>query len=42
MNAVRVDTEKRHIIAQGGCLWADVEEGGAKHGLVTGMPSSNN
>ncbi len=38
MRAVRVDTEKNLIIAQGGCLWEDVDKAGAEHGLATGSP----
>lgn len=38
MRAVRVDTEKNLIIAQGGCLWEDVDKAGAEHGLATGLP----
>jgi FAD/FMN-containing dehydrogenase len=38
MRAVRVDKEKNLIIAQGGCLWEDVDKAGAEHGLATGSP----
>ena len=36
MNAVTVDTTKNYVIAQGGCLWADVDAAAAKYELATG------
>jgi len=38
MRRVKVDTRKNYIIAQGGCLWADVDAAGAQYGLATGLP----
>ncbi|KAF3481869.1 uncharacterized protein GIQ15_04628 [Arthroderma uncinatum] len=35
MRKVTVDEEHKTITAQGGCLWADVDEAGGKHGLAT-------
>lgn len=37
MRTVKVDVEKRQIIAQGGCLWVDVDTAAAEHGLATGL-----
>lgn len=37
MRKTRVDTEKNHIIAQGGALWLDVDQAGAEHKLATGI-----
>jgi FAD/FMN-containing dehydrogenase len=37
MKQVKIDTEKNHIIAEGGCLWADVDAAAAAEGLATGM-----
>jgi FAD/FMN-containing dehydrogenase len=37
MRDVKVDTEKNLIIAQGGCLWEDVDKAGAEYDLVTGI-----
>lgn len=37
MRGVRVDREKNLIIAQGGCLWEDVDKAGAEYDLVTGI-----
>jgi hypothetical protein len=36
LRKTRVDTEKNHIIAQGGALWLDVDQAGAEHKLATG------
>ena len=36
MRNVRVDTTTNRIIAQGGCLWADVDAAAAKYDLATG------
>ncbi|KAK2882712.1 hypothetical protein FQN49_000074 [Arthroderma sp. PD_2] len=35
MRKVTVDEDRRTITAQGGCLWVDVDEAGAKYGLAT-------
>jgi len=35
MREVSVDTTNNLIIAQGGCVWADVDAAGAQHDLVT-------
>ena len=35
MRNLRVDTANNLIVAQGGCVWADVDAAGAKHDLVT-------
>jgi len=37
MREVKVDTEKNYIIAQGGCLWADIDAAAAQYGLATGF-----
>ena len=36
MREVQIDTKRNYIIAQGGCLWADVDAVAAKYGLATG------
>jgi len=36
MRKVRVNTTNNTIIAQGGCLWIDVDQAAADHGLATG------
>jgi FAD/FMN-containing dehydrogenase len=36
MRKVKVDKTKNHIIAQGGCLWVDVDTAAAKYDLATG------
>ena len=36
MRKVKVDTKTNTIIAQGGCLWIDVDQAAADHGLATG------
>jgi len=41
MRGVRVDTAKNLIIAQGGCLWEDVDKAGAEYGLATGIHSGS-
>ncbi|EFR02279.1 mitomycin radical oxidase [Nannizzia gypsea CBS 118893] len=35
MRHVEVDVDRKTITAQGGCLWVDVDEAGARHGLAT-------
>ena len=40
MRNVRVDTTTNRIIAQGGCLWADVDAAAAKYELATGYSPS--
>ena len=36
MRHVKVDTTTNRIIAQGGCLWADIDSAAAKYELATG------
>ena len=36
MRNVKVDTTTNCIIAQGGCLWADIDSAAAKYELATG------
>jgi FAD/FMN-containing dehydrogenase len=35
MRKVIVDSERKTITAQGGCIWQDVDEAAAKYGLAT-------
>jgi FAD/FMN-containing dehydrogenase len=35
MRSVTINTEKKTIAAQGGCLWKDVDVTAAKYGLAT-------
>lgn len=40
MRKVTVDTATNRIIAQGGCLWEDVDAEAAKYDLATGAAVS--
>ena len=40
MRKARVDTSTNRVVAQGGCLWIDVEQALAEHKLATGKQNN--
>jgi len=41
MRKASVDTSTNRVVAQGGCLWIDVEQALAEHKLATGKTNNN-